>query len=209
MTPKQGPAASNEVSDLRARILDAFARRARERGFRGVVMAELAADLGISTKTLYQEFETKADLVHALVEQLAVRLEAGQAERLAADATPIERVKRAVHTWLAGGGRIHARFWDELRTSHPAAHAVLSDAMRRMDMRGRQWLAAELRPDLSPALAFGFLVALLKSAADPEFCDRAGVTRAAAVDQAIDLWARSALRDSKPSAPVRTRRSTR
>jgi hypothetical protein len=128
MTPKQDPAASNEVSDLRARILDAFARRAHERGFRGVVMAELAAD-----------------------------------------ATPIERVKRAVQTWMAGGGRIHARFWDELRTSHPAAYAVLSDAMRRMDMRGRQWLAAALRPDLSPALAFGFLVALLESAADPEF----------------------------------------
>jgi hypothetical protein len=76
--------------------------------------------------------------------------------------------------------------------------------VKRIDERGRSWLAAEVRDDLPQPLAFAFLVALLGRALDPEFCDRIGMTRAQATEQAVDFWARSALR---PRAGPRTART--
>jgi AcrR family transcriptional regulator len=51
----------------RQRILEAFEERARADGPRGVVMAELARDLSMSTRTLYQHFDSKAELVHEIL----------------------------------------------------------------------------------------------------------------------------------------------
>jgi AcrR family transcriptional regulator len=179
---------------LRERILTAFGARARVSGFKAVVMAEVAADLGISTKTLYQQFPSKAELVMALVVDLSNRREAAQKERLAATRDPVARLHAAAQSWLTHDGRFRREHWEELRRDYPDAHRIMADALRRGIARSREWLQSALRPDFPEALALGFLMALLRQASDPAFCDSAGVTRAEAMRQAIDLWAGSALR---------------
>ncbi|MBW2315424.1 MAG: TetR/AcrR family transcriptional regulator [Deltaproteobacteria bacterium] len=76
----------------RQRILKAFEERARANGPRGVVMAELARDLGISTRTLYQHFASKAELVHEILGRWAVEVDADQARRLTSKESLQERM---------------------------------------------------------------------------------------------------------------------
>ena len=84
----------------RERILDAFAEGARVDGPRNVVMAELARDLGISTRTLYQHFPSKADLVDSLMERWAAEVQRTQNANIAQDATPFEHMLKAAESWL-------------------------------------------------------------------------------------------------------------
>jgi len=53
---------------VRARILEAARRRFFQEGYARVTMDELARELGISKKTLYQHFPTKAALAAAVME---------------------------------------------------------------------------------------------------------------------------------------------
>lgn len=64
------------VEDPAARIIAAARRRFFLTGFRGVTMDELAADLGMSKKTLYTHFPSKQALVHSLIADKFRRAEA-------------------------------------------------------------------------------------------------------------------------------------
>src|SRR5688500_12199962 len=60
---------------LEEQVRREFSARARKSSPRAVVMADLARDLGISTKTLYRLFPSKADLMRRLLERWAGRFE--------------------------------------------------------------------------------------------------------------------------------------
>ena len=49
---------------LRGRIVEAAMNAFRERGIRLVTMDDVAADLGISKRTLYETFDKKEDLLY-------------------------------------------------------------------------------------------------------------------------------------------------
>jgi len=53
---------------VRARIVDAARRQFLAHGFRGVTMDDLAAQLGMSKKTLYAHFTSKTVLVEAVLQ---------------------------------------------------------------------------------------------------------------------------------------------
>ena len=53
----------------RQRIITAARKSFFMHGFRGVAMDDLAAELGISKKTIYKHFPAKIDLLHAVAEQ--------------------------------------------------------------------------------------------------------------------------------------------
>lgn len=55
----------------RAAIIESAISLFAERGFRGTTTRELAAHVGVSEPVLYQHFNTKRDLYHAILEQLA------------------------------------------------------------------------------------------------------------------------------------------
>lgn len=55
--------------NLRERILDLSGQRFRQRGIRNYSMDELAAELGVSKKTVYQHFPNKKDIVLAFIEK--------------------------------------------------------------------------------------------------------------------------------------------
>ncbi|WP_198851759.1 TetR/AcrR family transcriptional regulator [Alicyclobacillus sp. SO9] len=59
----------------RSRILDAADRLFNTRGYRSVTMADLAAELGMSKKTLYLEFSGKAEIADEIVERMFGRIQ--------------------------------------------------------------------------------------------------------------------------------------
>ncbi len=57
-------------TDTRARILEVASRHFRERGYSVTSMQEIADELGVTKAALYYHFESKAEILHALVEPI-------------------------------------------------------------------------------------------------------------------------------------------
>ncbi|HKJ25140.1 MAG TPA: TetR/AcrR family transcriptional regulator [Myxococcota bacterium] len=190
--------ADSELQDARARarerILDAFTEGARSAGPRNVVMAELARDLGISTRTLYQHFPSKADLVAALMDRWADEVQADHLARTASGRSPYEQMLSAAEGWLQGQCAFSASFWAQLERDFPEAFARYQGRLRQILDAGRRHLMPYIREDLDKDLALALMQASLRVAADPERCDRLGLSRQEAVRQALEAWVRGTMR---------------
>jgi len=178
----------------RERILDAFTEGARSAGPRNVVMAELARELGISTRTLYQHFPSKADLVSALMERWADGLHADHLARTASGQSPYEQMLAAAEGWLQGQCAFSTSFWAQLERDFPEAFARYQERLRHVLDAGRAHLMPYIREDLDKELALALMQASLRVAADPERCDRLGLSRQEAVRQALEAWVRGTMR---------------
>jgi AcrR family transcriptional regulator len=177
----------------RARILDAFAERARRNGPRSVVMAELARELGISTRTLYQHFESKAEMVREVMERWARDVEVDQARRARSGLGPRERMIEAADSWIEGQDRFSGEFWTQVQEDYPEASRVLLDQVRKSLGAARAYLGPRVSPELDAELALSILRGAIARALDPKRCDRLGLSRQEAVRQAVDLWCRGAM----------------
>ena len=194
MAPSSGAHAERDRQQLLERILDAFAEGARADGPRSVVMAELARELGISTRTLYQQFASKEELVGSLLARWADQLDREQRARVATGRSPYEQMLEAAASWLEGQCRFSPTFWSQLAEDFPQVALAFQDRLRRILHEGRGQLLSFVREDLDQGLALSFMNACLRAAADPARCDRLGVSREEAVRQAIEVWVRGTLR---------------
>jgi AcrR family transcriptional regulator len=167
-------------------------------------MAELAADLRMSTKTLYRHFPTKADLVEALMRRWAADLEAEQQDRRARSVDAVADIQAAARSGLALRDRFCPTFWVDLARDYPDQYGHYHRAVRLAFERAASWIGPLLRDDVGIELAGTLLMTVIERAADPAVCDRAGLTRDEAVDRAIDLWAKGAL---APAGEIRALRS--
>ena len=192
MSPR--PAGQDERELQRQEILAAFEARARASGPRGVVMAELARDLGISTRTLYQHFGSKAEIVQEILGRWVAETEADRARRaerrLSAEAWMID----AAEGWLQGQDRFSAAFWAQIQADYPGASSLVAEQIRKSLAATRAFLAPRVRSDLDPELAILILREAVRGALDPKRCDRLGVSRQVAIEQSVELWCRGALR---------------
>jgi len=188
------PAVDEARRRVRERILDAFSEGSRSRGPRNVVMAELARDLGISTRTLYQHFPSKADLVASLMDRWADAVEREQQQTIGNGRSPYEQMLEAASGWLEGQCAFSPAFWSQLERDFPDAFARFQAHLRRILEAGRQNLLPFIREDLDKDLALMLMQASLRAASEPERCDRLGISRQEAVRQAIEVWVRGTLR---------------
>jgi AcrR family transcriptional regulator len=156
-------------------------------------MAELARDLGISTRTLYQRFPSKGDLVMAMMERWADALAREQERRLRRRMTPLASMTEAAVGWIEARERFSPVFWRELAREYPDAARVFRSRVRANMERARERLIPLMRPDLDSALALELLLEMVQLATDTDRCERVGLTRREAARAALDLWARGAL----------------
>jgi AcrR family transcriptional regulator len=82
----------------RQRLLDAATRRFEEDGYDDVTVAEIAADAGVSVKTLFQHFSAKEDLLIAGLSEIHDDMIAAVRARDAAT-TPLQAVTEWVVEW--------------------------------------------------------------------------------------------------------------
>lgn len=177
------------VTDLETRILRAFSRRARKEGPSAVVMADLARDLGISTKTLYRAFPSKAELVSALLRRWVERLD-GQLDAPSDEAAPVlDQLLRASEVWRANRRRFGATFWAELEHDYPSSYVVFADARRRFREQAVSRLAPRLRPGIPLALAVELFDVTLAHVVDSAVQTRLGLDQRTAVRTAVRIWA--------------------
>jgi len=108
----EGRPASGRV---RERIVLAFTERTRTLGPRSIVMAELASELGIRTRTLYRHFRAKDELVVEVVERLAEEFASAQRRRLEQRLPALDRLRETAVSWVEARTRFSPTFWRDLR----------------------------------------------------------------------------------------------
>jgi TetR/AcrR family transcriptional regulator, cholesterol catabolism regulator len=115
----------------RLRILDAAAKVFRQRGYSGARLADIAAEAGIQTGSLYYHFESREALVEEVLRLgLARSYEAvrQQIDVLGPEASPLERLRTALQAHLgaileqsdyaSANARIFGQIPDDVRQRH-------------------------------------------------------------------------------------------
>src|SRR5262245_40615404 len=161
-------------------------------------MSELASALRMSATTLYNHFPSKQDLVKALVERWAHDVAASEAAiaELAGAPSAVEGMVHWAEAWSASVSRYAPAFWEDLRRDHVQAHAIFRRELGRWKEAGAARLRPYLRPELHPEIALQVLDLILTHASDPRLSERAGTGRRQAIETAIQIWARGALRSA-------------
>lgn len=188
------------------RILDEVERLAQARGTRAIVIADVARDLAMSTKTLYREFPSKDALVAAIVERWATRLTAAQ-DADEDQLSPVERVRSTVHRLVWFRSRFCDEFWSDLAADHPVAWTRYVELFDQVQASTAEWMARWVRPEVDPELARALLRSGIEMALRGDKAGTTGLTPEQAIDAVIELWAGGALESRATTAPTGGRHS--
>jgi AcrR family transcriptional regulator len=125
----------------RAALLDATRELISEGGFDSLSMATVAGRAGVTRRSVYLHFATRADLVGALFARL------GETEEIGAS---LERVwdspdsVSALGEWARHQARVHPKILPVMQAAERARH-VDSDAARLWDAGQQRWMAGAHR----------------------------------------------------------------
>jgi AcrR family transcriptional regulator len=192
--PEPGPAAAP------ARILHHARARFFAHGYSSITMDELAADLGMSKKTLYVHFAGKDEIVAAIIDDVAAEIRA-DADALLADRrlTFAEKLRR-----FAGGmsdrlARLQPRTLRDLQRCAPGLYRRLEEVREksiphvfgRMVQEGQA--RGMVRTDLPAGFALEFFLHAVQGVLQPDVLDRLGLAPRQAIASSVDLFFRGLL----------------
>jgi AcrR family transcriptional regulator len=138
-------------SSRREQILETAIGLFRERGFRGVSMAEIAEAIGITAAAPYRHFKNKEDILATAIVRTSERVTIGMNEALAVATSGEDALDRLLQNYI----RIAVRNADLFAVSTTEYHHI-DDASKAQRRRAQQlffeeWThcLATVRPDLS------------------------------------------------------------
>ena len=178
-----------------ARIL----RQAREHlfthGYSQCTMDELAADLGMSKKTLYVHFASKDEIFRVVLDQLGAEIRA-EADALLANRQLgfAEKLRGFAEGMFERLSKLNPRTMRELQRFAPHLHQQLVELRSRNIpyVFGRfieeGQLAGKVRTDINPAFAVDFFLQAMQGLLQSGALDRHKIAPRDLVPRAIDLF---------------------
>jgi len=158
----------------RQRILAAAREHFFAHGFRGVSMDDLAAELGMSKKTLYSRFETKQRLLEAVIDEQFRRVSEECEKILAAKETDfstiLERFLACIQRYTA---EIQPPFLKDMRQEVPETfqrveqhrRALIERYFGELMRKGRA--AGFIRKDIPASIIIEILLAAVQAIVNP------------------------------------------
>ena len=150
--------------DRRQRILAVAQRLMTRNGGRGTTLSQIAQEAGVTTAGLLHHFESKDQLLHAVLDardaddMAHVDMDGDVVEQLEKVTERFERAPDQIGLFtvlltenLSPGAPLHDRFLDRYRT----AVTIVAEGIRRGQRAGRY------RPDLDPAVKAVEIIAFL------------------------------------------------
>ena len=157
--PKLRPETRSERRQL---LIEAAWRCAAVRGFADLTVDDVCAEAGVSKGAFYGYFESKQELLLALLEDDSGALDS-ELERITREASSgVQRVRRFAQAMVARGEdsarvQVHADLWADLLTKDAVRERLAGATQRRRDLV-REWIeeavaSGELVPIPANALA--------------------------------------------------------
>ena len=130
----------------------------------------------------------------ALIRRMSTSWERTQERGLLEGLSPKDRIERHTLAWLKLKSEHGPIFWQQLRNDFHEVYKLYQSERRTYFERAKKNLQGAIRDDLTPLLALSNLMVLLKNCTDYAMCERVGVKPEDAIKQAIDMWAKGALK---------------
>jgi len=193
---------NDQAPALRARILGAGKELFFSRGFVRVTADEIAAQIGISKATLYKEFESKEEILRAVVRDFMNEI-IGRVEALIHDDT-LSFVERLVALFAFVGGRI-SQFGPllvrDLQKSAPLVWKEIDDFRRDKILTNFKIILAAghkqglFRSDIDMDLLLRMFLKLVEEFVNPAEILRSGRTPAETFESVIKVFFQGILTD--------------
>lgn len=179
---------------VRARIVGEARARLFGHGYGALTMDELAAELGVSKKTLYVHFPSKRELCRAVVDHVAAEIRA-EADQLLRDPrlTFLEKLRGFTQGMSERFGRVGPGVLADVERLAPDVHRHI-EQMRaktipyvfgRFIEEGQ--LAGVVRDDVTPVFAAEYHLHAMQGLMHPATLRRLGVKPEEAIERAIRL----------------------
>jgi AcrR family transcriptional regulator len=134
------PLRQQYAAQTRTRILDAAIDGLKEGDLEGLTIAKVAADAGVTERTVYRHFKTREDLIKAVWPRMGARL-------------GIPGLPQTVEALLAAPGRIYPRFDAEAGAVRASMYSQAGREIRATANPARHQamtsLVAQARPELN------------------------------------------------------------
>jgi AcrR family transcriptional regulator len=128
---KPSPSPAVDASDARERIVRAAGKHFFVHGFRRVTMDDLARSLGMSKKTLYSHFPSKADLLRALLLDKFRRIEADLEAVVSESADVQQSLRRLLATVQRQAAEIHPPFLRDIERDAPELFQLVEERRKQ------------------------------------------------------------------------------
>ncbi|MBA4135972.1 MAG: hypothetical protein C0518_01495 [Opitutus sp.] len=179
----------------RRRILRAARAQLFARGYSALTMDDLAVELGMSKKTLYQHFDGKEELVRTAIEEFAREVRT-EADAILSDRrlTFAEKLRGFTGGMLQRLGQLSPHLFRDLQRFAPALHDLISDLRRknipyifgRLIEQGQ--LSGKVRPDLDPQFAGEFLLHAMQGLMQPANLEHLRLAPHETFERAMNLF---------------------
>ena len=167
------PSSKIATDSAAPRIVAAARAHFLSHGFRAVTMDDLAAEMGMSKKTLYQHFETKRDLVREVILQKSSEFGAAMdAIRSDEFSETLQQMLGCLHQNLS---EVSPSFIRDLGKAHPDYFKLIQE--RRHQVIGRSFgrvfrmgqASGAIRSDVSAELMIAMLLGAVDAVLDPKW----------------------------------------
>jgi AcrR family transcriptional regulator len=188
------------AAPARARIVAGARRHFFAHGFRRFTMDDLAAEVGMSKKTLYAHFGSKTELVEAVIADKAAHLERDLARIEAECPGDFPEALRGMLSCLQGHvEEIQPAFVRDVQRSAPDLFqkvearraAIIERYFGRLFENGRK--AGMVRADLPPQLPVEILLGAIRTIVNPQKLSELDLTPQAAMPAIVSVVLNGAL----------------
>ena len=196
--------ARTELDGFRERVLDRFTQRVQAVGIRRVKMEDLAADLRVSKRTIYEAFPSKEALVRAFTEAWMARIKERVDYRRTGGATGMELLRSWAQAWSRGNGRVSSVVWADIRAHYPNIYAEFRARQQAQMLDTTNAMRSRMRADIDSDVAIAVFEAIRGMAQSERVRQRLGLEMDELLVKAVEVWARGAYADPDAKVPPAT-----
>ncbi len=187
--------------ELKERIIQAAVERFFTHGFSKVTMDELAAELGISKKTMYQYFRSKDDLLDAVVSWMIIRVGARLSQIMASSGSFVDKL---YDLWMLVGeilSRFSRQMQDDLRRFRPDLWKRIDDTRREKILANFSQIVEEgirsglIREDVNREILTHIYLGAVQGTVNPEILVRSSFSAADAFRTILQVMLEGILTD--------------
>lgn len=196
------------LEGFQVRVLERFTERAQEVGVRRVKMEDLASDLRVSKRTIYEAYPSKEALVRAFTQAWMARIQERVAYRRTGGATSMELLRSWAEAWSRGNGRVSSVIWADIRAHYPDIYSEFRAQQQAQMLDTTNAMRSRIRGDIDPDVAIAVFEAIRGMAQSERVRRRLGLEMDELLVKAVEVWARGAYADPDAKVPPAAEAST-